>query len=390
MVTKKEAFTIGIFGSNGKTSTASMLVNIFNSAGLHVGIINDKKGITDDKKLANIRRYKQLKVSGINDIIIIEVGETFLKDESLLDIEFDILIHCRISEDSFENSPEGQNLINGMLKSCSNIRTTILNTDDPCWKKVISDMGDTYLITYGLGSKATVTASSIECGKQIQFCYCLQRSLTSFTYASIEPMEIPIVVNAFGQYNVYSSLAAITTALIYGVSANIIVSSLCSGNIPDTSLKVLYENEFCIIDCICDDYLSFETGFEAAQYFPYDNIFLVQDLSFDKPVEVVNKTIELITAWSIILKIRKVYYLRANFSASDDQYLSILRDNLCTLGTSVYTQDKNVTNVEGIINSLEEKDMLLFFCSRESDFLRERIMEILDKRILGNLTEDAD
>jgi hypothetical protein len=66
--------------------------------------------------------------------------------------------------------------------------------------------------------------------------------------------------------------------------------------------------------------------------------------------------------------------------------------NLKNLGGNLNIPEINILgierwpeSVEAIINSLKDKDMLLFFCSSSLDNIRGKISEIMDTRILGNL-----
>jgi UDP-N-acetylmuramate-alanine ligase len=69
----KKPLTIGIFGSNGKTSTANMLYCIFNQRGIPVDIINVEKDAIGKKNLPNGEQNKQLKKVDNNGIIIVEI-----------------------------------------------------------------------------------------------------------------------------------------------------------------------------------------------------------------------------------------------------------------------------------------------------------------------------
>lgn len=65
------------------------------------------------------------------------------------------------------------------------------------------------VITYGLGSKNTITVSSIEDNNG--FMYCLQRDLNC-----IEPAEIPISMSFNNEDEIYAAMVGITIGLIEG------------------------------------------------------------------------------------------------------------------------------------------------------------------------------
>ena len=69
---------------------------------------------------------------------------------------------------------------------------TILNADEPTMAPVYSK---SLVITYGLNSLATATASSLknEPGKTC-FQYCLQRSIVTLKGKILEPQEFPVML----------------------------------------------------------------------------------------------------------------------------------------------------------------------------------------------------
>lgn len=375
-----QCYTIGIFGSNGKTSTINMLYCIFNSAGLYVETINSEKYVAQKRNMPNIEPNKMLKRTGNNDIILIEINEDSLKNPDLFDISFDMLIHCHISEDSYEGTFDGANKISSLINSPYRPKVVILNTDDNNWRNVIIDAENTYVITYGFGSKATVTASSIECGKDINFQYCLQRSIANISGKIIEPMEVPIKINVMGQYNVYNGLCAITAGLYCGLEIDDIGAALAN-KINNTGLRMLYENGFGVLYNICDYISSYESGFEAVQNLPYKNIMLVFNIDTKNSEGSNEKIIDLIGAWSLTLKIRCIYIILDGADILRYQGISAIK-NFCKLECI----DLSNSDIEGIINTLKDDDMLLFFCSSSYNNLRDKIIDILDKRILGKLS----
>lgn len=383
---RTQVLTIGIIGSNGKTSTANLLYSIFNSVGFRVNVISDEKNVGLKRTMTNNEIHKQLKNMENSDIIIIEMGETFFKRFSLNDIVFDAIIYCHICDNSYENSPSGIGKINSLINSCKGTKTVILNTDDNNWKNIITCKENLYLITYGLGSKATVTASSIECGKEIKFCYCLQRSLSSFKCEVIEPMEVPIEMKMPGQYNVYNGLAAITGALIFGIGIEDIAAALKSCGVGKTGLSILYENGFGVVSNVCKNTDSFETGFEAVQNFPYENVYLIFDLSSSNTDDINRKILDSIGTWSLTLRIKRIYYIDNAADIKSSEYFRHFIDSYDACPVGIMQRDDILESIGGIVNSIKENDLLLFFCSKECGMVREKLIEMLDGRIWRGLS----
>ncbi len=74
------------------------------------------------------------------------------------------------------------------------------------------------IITYGLDPHATVTPSSVdEADSHMDFCYCLQRSITTLSGDLIDCLDIPVRIHA-GGVTVQQGLCAVTVALLCGAT----------------------------------------------------------------------------------------------------------------------------------------------------------------------------
>ncbi|WP_411680462.1 hypothetical protein [Clostridium thailandense] len=77
------------------------------------------------------------------------------------------------------------------------------------------------IITYGLGSKNTVTVSSMKDNNS--FVYCLQRDLNYNAFGKLEPAEIPINISFSGEDEIYAAIVAITISLIEGKNLSTLI-----------------------------------------------------------------------------------------------------------------------------------------------------------------------
>ena len=105
-------------------------------------------------------------------------------------------------------------IIDDLGKCPENVKSYIyiLNSDE---KPPEGIMKPSFLISYGLNSLATVTASSISAeGNLLCFQYCLQREIADFKGNKIEPQEIPFVFQK--EISIHSALVCVTFAAIVG------------------------------------------------------------------------------------------------------------------------------------------------------------------------------
>lgn len=99
-------------------------------------------------------------------------------------------------------------------------RIALINSDDKYALDMLKDINNILVITYGMSSKSTVNASSIDIGFMTSFNYCLQRGITTLSGIGIEPFEYPIVSNLLKNHDIYNALSVITTCLLLDISIN--------------------------------------------------------------------------------------------------------------------------------------------------------------------------
>lgn len=152
-----------------------------------VGIIEEKSEIAD--MIKEILKNKNLSCG--TD----ENGED--KDFLLLEAPFEKKCDIVIN-----NCGKGHK----MSKSC----ICLLNSDA---EQRAGDFEALMVISYGLNSLATVTASSIsDDGERLCFQYCLQREIVSFSGKKTEPQEFPVCFES--GISVHAALAVTTFFLL--------------------------------------------------------------------------------------------------------------------------------------------------------------------------------
>ncbi len=105
-------------------------------------------------------------------------------------------------------------------------KIALINSDDRYASDMLRDNSNILVITYGLSSKSTVNASSIDIGFITSFNYCLQRGITTLSGIAIEPFEYPIVSNLLKNHDIYNALSVITTCLLLDIPIDDIASAI--------------------------------------------------------------------------------------------------------------------------------------------------------------------
>ena len=198
----KNKKSIAIAGSHGKTTTTSLVGNIFNEAGLDPTIVNG--GIINS--FSNNNRY------GKGEWMIVEADEsdgTFLK----LSHQISIITNLDIEHMDFYKSKK--NLINAFEKFINLLPfygTTIMCYDDKNLKLLINKIKTRNILTYSIkNKKADVLIFDI-----------IQNKLkTSFKLKInnkiIHSSNYKFTINAIGNHNILNAAASIVAAKLNGV-----------------------------------------------------------------------------------------------------------------------------------------------------------------------------
>ncbi len=198
----KNKKSIAIAGSHGKTTTTSLVGNIFNEAGLDPTIVNG--GIINS--FSNNNRY------GKGEWMIVEADEsdgTFLK----LPHQISIITNLDIEHMDFYKSKK--NLINAFEKFINLLPfygTTIMCYDDKNLKLLINKIKTRNILTYSIkNKKADVIIFDIIQNK-LKTSFKLKIN-NKITHSS----NYKFTINAIGNHNILNATASIVAAKLNGI-----------------------------------------------------------------------------------------------------------------------------------------------------------------------------
>ena len=198
----KNKKSIAIAGSHGKTTTTSLVGNIFNEAGLDPTIVNG--GIINS--FSNNNRY------GKGEWMIVEADEsdgTFLK----LPHQISIITNLDIEHMDFYKSKK--NLINAFEKFINLLPfygTTIMCYDDKNLKSLINKIKTRNILTYSIkNKKADVLIFDIMQNKlKTSFKLKINNKI-------IHSSNYKFTINAIGNHNILNATASIVAAKLNGI-----------------------------------------------------------------------------------------------------------------------------------------------------------------------------
>ncbi len=205
---------IAVTGTNGKTTTATMLWEILRKSGRHAGLIGTGKILCDENVLSDpyysmttpdpeilYPALAKMERSGC-EFVVMEASSHALSLQKLHPIPFDISIFTNLSEEhlDFHKSIEDYYLAKARL--FENTKLAILNNDDPHARRLAGEC-HCKVLRAGALFPAEITAGSVE-----------NRGLHGCTYLyKAEGPKFFVHLKIPGIYHVYNSMLALSAAI---------------------------------------------------------------------------------------------------------------------------------------------------------------------------------
>ncbi len=225
---------IGVTGTDGKTTTSSLIYHILKTAGKDVSLISTVGAYIRDKTFdtgfhvtnpASLALQKFIRYIVKNEglqkqrYLVLEVTSHGIDQNRIWGIPFSIAVLTNITHEHLDYHKTYDNYIRTKVRLLQRAKIAILNKDDPSYPLVRSQITNptSRIITYGL-KDAEVNAKN---------------SAYKSKYA--------------GSFNHHNELAAIAVCKELGIPEDIVKKSLDSFILPVGRLEVVYKKDFTIM-----------------------------------------------------------------------------------------------------------------------------------------------
>lgn len=217
---------IGITGTKGKTTTSFMLKSILEKSGLKVGLIGTTGNLIGQRRLPSnlttpdpidLQRDLRLMADEGVQVVVMEVSAHALDMHRLDGMTFEVGCYTNLSQDHLDYFHTMENYFackktfftSGMTKNAA------LNADEETTASILRDIAIPHL-TYGIAAEADLFARNIEINENgVSFVLQLQGMHT-----------LPVNLRMTGMFNVYNAIAAVSCAMILGISEQDIKAGL--------------------------------------------------------------------------------------------------------------------------------------------------------------------
>lgn len=241
---------IGITGTDGKTTTANILLSMLRAAGFATGLLSTTRAVigSEEEPLALhvttpeapvIQHHLRRMVDAGLTHCILEATSHGLAQHRVGAIPFDLAVITNITHEhldyhgDFENYAAAKAMLFTALTGdpwparpanpikAAQVKTAVLNRDDNAYD-LLSKIPAPRQFDYAIYHPASVRASDITYAPgATQLTLHIGQALTSDV-----PLELTISSPLAGEFNVYNSLAAVTAALAVGAPAQAVVEGL--------------------------------------------------------------------------------------------------------------------------------------------------------------------
>ena len=223
----KEMNTIGVTGTNGKTSTTYLMKSILDRVGSKVGIIGTIENRIGDKVLKAERTtpeskelqalFRQMKEEGVTDVVM-EVSSHSLDLHRVDGIAFEVAIFTNLTQDhlDYHKTMENYRAAKGML--FERAAKSVINMDDAAGA-YMKDRCKGEVLTYGVDTKADLMAESI----------VISAEGTSFDLIW-QGEKYPVKLATPGRFSVYNALGTAGACLMLGIAVEDIVAGLTANH----------------------------------------------------------------------------------------------------------------------------------------------------------------
>ena len=227
----RELKIIGVVGTRGKTTTAFIIRQILEKAGIRTGLITTMYTMIEDKivmqnqgKMPRILDFfKILRVMSNESImyVIMETPVSSIKEGIVSHMEFDYTVFTNIIKEEINKEKYGNTMkcLENTLEVIRNSKKVVVNED--CVAREYVKSNSKQYLTYGLTNKSSVMPVSFSI-----------RSVYTDIVFKVEKNTFKTKLSLIGQTSVYNACAATALAYMMGIGIEKIKEGLESVVIP--------------------------------------------------------------------------------------------------------------------------------------------------------------
>lgn len=205
--------TVGITGTNGKTTTAALMASIFEAAGRPCGVVGTLHGARTTPEAPELQSVLRGFVDSGRTAAVLEVSSHALAMHRVDGTDFDVVVFTNLGHDHLDlhGSQEEYFRAKARLFTPSFSRVGVVNVDDTYGRLIADTVGDDddfRLVTYSLSEVSEVEVIA---------------GAHRYEWRG-RRVEVPLG----GDFNVTNSLAALTASAELGIDIDVAISGVAN------------------------------------------------------------------------------------------------------------------------------------------------------------------
>lgn len=255
----KELKVFGVTATNGKTSTAYMIRDIFKAAGYEVGVVGTVEVQYKDVSIPSIlttpesihlqKHLRDMVDAGI-EVVVMEVSSSAQELYRSRGIDYDIVSFNNISEEHLEQHGTFENYFHfksRLIRHADEKTAVILNIDAPLIEGLVDKTkGD--VLTAGIEKDASIGIEDVDLSTGFaKFNYVVKEAHHNPKW-NLEPVVLPIELEVAGYHSVLNAMIAITYGLLEGVDGATIQKALRNFSGVERRFELIYNKDYMILD----------------------------------------------------------------------------------------------------------------------------------------------
>ncbi|MCH5199626.1 MAG: UDP-N-acetylmuramate--L-alanine ligase [Oscillospiraceae bacterium] len=205
LITSRYSNSVCVSGTHGKTTTTSMLTQIFLAENIDISAVIGGK----------LKAIGGSGIAGSSDTMVCEACE-FL--DHFLKLSVNVAVVLNVDEDHLDYFKNLENIISSFRKFCDNAtKAVIVNGDDANSMRAVEGISGKDIITFGKSADNKWYPENIRHIGPLE---------TAFTIMHYDKAICEAVIHVPGEHNILNAVAAAATAHYCGVSAEAIAKGL--------------------------------------------------------------------------------------------------------------------------------------------------------------------
>ena len=220
---------IGVTGTDGKTTTATLIAHILKQSGHKTSFITSIEVQIGNKKFDTefhvttpssffLQKSLRQAVSQGSEYFVLEVTSHAIDQGRILGIPFEVAVLTNISHEHLDYHKTYENYVKTKEKILKIAKFAVLNRDDKSFDYLLLLKNKKHLITYGLGKSSDVN-----------------------------PSNFKFETTLLGDFNKHNILAAISCCKALGIEDEKIRAAIASFKTPEGRLNFVYDKSFKVV-----------------------------------------------------------------------------------------------------------------------------------------------